>query len=61
MNLPRVRLAAHPNDPPVRDKHPGFGGHLPHDHEIREDWPFEEKQAMGAHIDRWHFPPVERE
>ncbi len=57
----RVRSAAHPPDPPVRDLHPVFGGHLPHDHEIKEDWPFERKQAMGQHIDRWHFPPTERE
>jgi hypothetical protein len=59
--MPLVRRAAHPTDAQVIAEHPVYGGHLPHDHQIKEDWPFERKQALGAHIDRWHFPPSERE
>lgn len=51
-----VRHARHPTDGGCLFDHPiGGSAFAAHSHEIKEAWPHEQKQAVGAHIDRWHF------
>ena len=54
------RFVGHPIDGAAVRFHPVGLQHMVHRHEIREDLPFELKQAVGKHIDRWHFPKEEK-
>lgn len=57
--LRTVRSAGHPHDDEARDWHIDASPFRwwPHSHLLIEDMTFEAKQRLGAHIDRWHFPP----
>jgi hypothetical protein len=55
-----VRMVGHPVDADALELHPSPDLHrLPHSHILVEDYPFERKQKLGEHIDRWHFPSKE--
>lgn len=58
-HLRTVRSVAHPNDGAALDFHlspVAFFMRFEHSHILAEDMEFEQKQRLGAHIDRWHFP-----
>lgn len=57
--LDSVRFIAHPRDDNAEALHPGDRHGWPHHHIIVEDSPFDIKQWVGSHIDRWHTPNKE--
>ena len=56
--LRTVRAVGHPNDGDATEWHAAEVPlrRWPHSHILIEDMTFEEKQRLGRHIDRWHFP-----
>jgi hypothetical protein len=56
-----VRVIGHPAEYESRRYHAQSGAKWAHSHVIPEDAPFDEKQGLGAHIDKWHTPPYGEE
>lgn len=54
MALREVRHARHQMDNRVPEVHPVGTFFLPHNHEVREDWPVGLKQRVANHIDTHH-------
>lgn len=56
-----VRVIGHPAEYATRQYHQSTGAEWAHGHVIPEDAPFDAKQGVGAHIDKWHTPPFGEE